>query len=38
VTTLTELAAIARLASTGLRGRSNRRYSTPAAIGMPTTL
>ena len=37
-TTLTELNAIAALASMGLRSSPNAGYSTPAAIGMPMTL
>ena len=36
--TLTELNAIAALATTGLSSRPNLGYSTPAAIGMPMTL
>src|SRR5512138_3578950 len=38
LTTLTELRAIAALATTGLSSRPNFGYSTPAAIGMPMTL
>src|SRR5690606_15384217 len=38
LTTLTELNAIAALASTGLSSTPNAGYSTPAAIGMPMTL
>src|SRR5690606_11794681 len=37
-TTLTELNAIAALASTGLSSTPNAGYSTPAATGMPMTL
>jgi hypothetical protein len=38
VTTLTELNAIAALATTGLRRIPKVGYSTPAATGIPITL
>ena len=38
VTTLTLLKAIAALARMGLSSSPNAGYSTPAAIGTPTTL
>ena len=38
MTTVTELTAIAALASTGLSNMPNAGYKTPDATGMPTAL